>query len=76
MDAIASRPWASATFVGERHRLAVRLPAGAAETFLAGLEEADVPLRGHFLADVAIVQQVPEGDHVWIELEALTIEEA
>ena len=43
VESMASRPWASITFSGERHRLTLCLPGpgaeAAADTFLEGLEE-------------------------------------
>jgi len=49
-----TRPWASATFVGERHEVLAAMTGEAAPGFLAGLPEADLPLRGHLVADVAV----------------------
>jgi hypothetical protein len=48
VESLASRPWASITFSGERHRLILCLPGpgarAAAETFLDGLGERDFTL--------------------------------
>jgi hypothetical protein len=78
LDPPASRPWASITFSGERHRLDLRLSgtdAGkAADAFLDGLSEREFDLRGHVLADVALVGDVRDGDSVCLTLEALTVE--
>ena len=59
-----SEPWASATFVGERHLLTC-----AAGVDLTGIEEADFDLPGHIVADVALSR---DGERMIIE--ALTIE--
>ena len=76
-DAV-SRTWASATFTGVRHRIAFRLEGegahAAAEAFLAGLADAEFHLRGHFLADIALLSRASDGDAVRIAIEALTIE--
>ena len=46
--------WASATFVGQRHRLHLRASAGAAlSTCIAGLPEAEWRLSGHIVVYVA-----------------------
>ena len=73
-----SRSWASATFTGVRHALTLRLDspdaAAAADLFLDGIEEREFDLRGHYLADIAvIVREDIAGGGVRIGLEALTI---
>jgi hypothetical protein len=79
-EALTSRPWASVTFSGERHRLTLCLrgpgAAAAADAFLAGLGERDFGLRGHILADIAAVGDMREDgeDSVRLTLEALTVE--
>ncbi len=51
-----TRPWSSATFEGARHTLtATADDAGALAAWLAELPELALPLRGHYLADVAAV---------------------
>jgi hypothetical protein len=79
VERIRSRSWASATFTGVRHELAFAIEGedsgAAADAFLAGLADAEFGLRGHFVADIALVSQSREGRRVRIELEALTIEE-
>ncbi|QJU58022.1 hypothetical protein HL653_09625 [Sphingomonas sp. AP4-R1] len=71
-----SHDWASATFAGARHRLEIRLPAEAADAFARGLGEAEFSLRGHLLADIAIVDRGAADGEVLLEVEALTIEES
>lgn len=48
-----SRPWSSATFDGERIELNLTAD-GAAQGWLAGLGEADLPMRGWFVADLEL----------------------
>lgn len=63
--------WASATFVGARHRLTVSGSGIAFDTWVAGLAEAELPLRGHLVADVAVVARTGAD----VVLEVLTVEE-
>ena len=75
---IESRPWASVTFTGERHRLTLKLAGpeaeAAADSFLTGLGERDFPLRGHILIEIACVGDSRGEDEVRLTLEALTVE--
>lgn len=79
VEQIRSRPWASVTFSGARHELALRLAgprAGeAAERLAACLDTAEFKLRGHIVADIALVTQETAEDGVRLRLEALTVEE-
>lgn len=74
----SSRRWASITFSGERHRLCLHLggagAAAAADAFLEGLSEREFDLRGHILADIALVGDDRDGGGVRLVLEALTVE--
>ena len=76
---VDSRPWASATFTGERHRLTLTLTGPeaevAADCFLNGLSERDFPMRGHILIDIACVGDTRGADEVRLILEALTVED-
>ncbi len=64
------RGWTSATFTGVRHRIAITVDRSAAAiAWLDGLGDADLPMRGHLVADLAVVR---DGDAV--ALCALTIE--
>lgn len=82
-ERLRSRSWASATFTGVRHEISFRLEGEganeAADAFLEGLEEREFDLRGHILADIAMVSETrmsgPEGPLIRIALEALTIED-
>ncbi len=81
LEEIRSRSWASATFAGARHELSFRIEGSgalrAADGFLATLGDAKFDLRGHILADIALVSdaRVDGEDAVRISLEALTVED-
>jgi len=47
-------PWASATFSGARHFLTLVSDDTGFEGWLAMLPEADLPMRGHLVADVVV----------------------
>jgi len=74
---LVSRPWSSVTFSGERHRLTLRIDgagaAAAADVFLDGLSDREFELHGHIMADIAVVEDVREGNCVRLTLEALTV---
>jgi hypothetical protein len=80
-EEIRSRSWASVTFVGARHELAFRVSgegaAEAADHFIRHLEAKEFDLRGHVMADIALVseERPDDGDWVRISLEALTVED-
>lgn len=80
LEEIRSRRWASATFTGARHELAFRLEGegaeSAAENFLSGLDTAEFELRGHILADIALVAAERRPGCTEIRLEALTVEDS
>jgi len=76
-----STDWQSLTFIGEQHRIRLRIPGPAAAEIAArlvnGIEEADMAVPGHVLADIALAgepERRPDGS-ILIELEALTVEE-
>ena len=80
IEEIRSRSWASATFAGARHELTFRIEGegagAAADRFLENLEAAEFELRGHILADIALVaEERIDGGWVRISLEALTVED-
>jgi hypothetical protein len=79
-EALASRPWASITFAGERHKLVLCLPGpgaqAAVDAFLDALEDREFALRGHVVADIAATDvQREEDGQVRLTLEALTVED-
>lgn len=79
IEEIRSRGWASVTFTGARHELAFRIEGDeadrAADHFLSGLEAAEFSLRGHILADIALVAQERRPGFARLRLEALTVED-
>lgn len=86
IEDFSSEPWASLTFRGMRHTLAIRLHGAqnAVETAYdrleAMLEEPDLALPGHFLAELERVESNGEihfdgSMTLGIHFEALTIEE-
>lgn len=81
IEEVRSRNWASATFTGARHELTFRVEGAranaAADTFLADLGAAEFSLRGHILADIALVSEERHdgAEAVTISLEALTVED-
>ena len=70
-----SEPWFSATFSGARHAVSLALPAATAARFARALPEAELPLRDHFVADLAVVACTVTGDLAVVALEVLTIAE-
>lgn len=70
-----STRWASATFTGARHTVALTLRDDPASgLWLNGLGEAELPLRGHLVADVVTVSVTRDDGDVSVTLEALTVE--
>ena len=68
--------WASATFTGARHKLSLEAVEGSAlDDWLAGLPEADLPIRGHLVADIIVMSVQRADGTATIGLEALTVEE-
>jgi hypothetical protein len=76
---LRSRAWASVTFSGARHELQLLLSgenaATAAGQFTERLGDAEFRLRGHLLADIALVSSDTTGEGVRLRLEALTVED-
>lgn len=74
-----SRRWASVTFQGARHEIEFRLQGEGAEAaagrFLAALDPRHFALRGHLVADIALVAQERRDGFARIRIEALTVEE-
>lgn len=67
--------WASATFIGAQHRVTLSAAPGAAlDAWIAALADADLPLRGHLVADLAILAVVRSDERVELTVEALTVE--
>ncbi len=86
IEDFSSEPWASLTFSGMRHSLAIRL-RGAQQSVESAydrleclLTEPEIDLPGHFLAEMEMVESDgeihPDGSmSLGIQFEALTIEE-
>ena len=77
-----STDWQSLTFIGERHEIRLRIPPPDAETIasrlLDGISDAEFQVWGHFVADIAVVEEViirPDGS-AELTIEALTIAES
>jgi hypothetical protein len=80
-ETLTSRPWASITFAGERHRLALSLPGpgaqAAVDAFIDGLADREFALRGHILADIEATGMARDPDgQMRLTLEALTVEDS
>jgi len=77
--AAQSRDWASALFVGARHRLALLIEgedaAARARRLCATLPETEFDLRGGFVADIQLIVTLVD-DRPVLGIDALTIEEA
>lgn len=72
--------WQSLTFTGERHEFGFRLTGpdahGLLERFTGGVSDADLPLAGNIVADIAAWSRPtthPDGS-ISVEVEALTID--
>jgi hypothetical protein len=69
--------WSSATFTGTRHMIwfdvALR---DDLDSLLHNLAEADLPMPGHFVADIELAERHDSDDGARIGLRALTIAEA
>jgi hypothetical protein len=79
IEEVRSRAWASATFGGARHELGLHISGegaeAAVERFAATLDAREFELRGHILADIALVAKERVEGGVRLRLEALTVEE-
>lgn len=79
--ATSSRPWASATFVGARHGIVLRLSGpdheARAATLAEQLPEAEFSIGGHIVADACVdrLRLVEEGAETVMHLSVLTIED-
>lgn len=71
--------WQSLTFIGERHEFRLRVPGPRSRCILAqilaGLDEAELAIPGHLLADIAPVGEPAEhaDGSLTIAIEALTV---
>jgi hypothetical protein len=78
VEEVRSRNWTSATFVGDRHELQLRLRGegarAAAGRFSTNLDARGFNLRGHILADISLVAIEPIEGGTRLRLQALTVE--
>lgn len=78
---LASVEWRSLTFVGERHRMQLRIAgpdsAAIADRIVTGLEEAEFAIPGQIVADIACERESETGrdGSLTLRIEALTVEE-
>ena len=73
----ASRPWASATFVGAQHAVTLLAPRSPGlGGWVAALPDAELPLRGHVVASLAVERIEDDGVQVILTVEVLTLEAA
>lgn len=85
VEGLASEAWASATFSGQRHRLDLRLTGSpermeaARRAIAARLCGAEFDLKGHIVADMALVasdtSRHGELESCSMSFEALTVED-
>ena len=76
-----STDWQSLTFIGEQHRIRLRIPAPGADAVTAmlvnGLEDCEFTIPGHVVADIAVSGE-PEREEdgsIALTIEALTVAE-
>ncbi|WP_242140561.1 MULTISPECIES: hypothetical protein [unclassified Sphingomonas] len=72
--ALHVRRWASATFVGAQHRLALSISGAGTAAWAAALDEVDLPLRGHLVADLVVTTITQADDSADLGIEVLTVE--
>ncbi len=73
-DVVAkTRDWASATFVGMRHEMSFTCSASA--VLIEALPDVDLPMDGHFVADLVVVSSEQQGLHHYVVIEVLTVRE-
>ena len=75
-----STDWQSLTFIGEQHRIQLRIPqpdaAEIAARLVNGLEDWEFSIPGHVVADVAVdgEPQTNNDGSISLAIEALTLE--
>lgn len=68
--------WASATFTGARHTLWLEAGTGTAfDRWLVDLPEADLAVRDHLVADLAVTAVTRADGEARVTIEALTLED-
>lgn len=77
----AERPWASATFAGTRHTIALRFDGeaiAAGEAFLAALPDHEFAIPGQLVADAAVTtveHELVPAPELQVEIELLLLED-
>lgn len=78
---VRSIDWQSLTFTGERHVISLRVlgpnAAAAVGRLTGGIEAADFPMRGQFVADIVVFgsPETHADESISITIEALTVAE-
>ena len=67
----STRDWSSATFMGMQHVLTFETTATAA--LIDALCDIDLPMSGHFVADVGMLGAVASANKTQVMIEVLTI---
>lgn len=76
-----STDWQSLTFIGEQHRIRLRIPGPGADCVarmvVNGLGEAEFAIPGHIVADVALSGEPERADDgsIVLAIEALTVQD-
>jgi hypothetical protein len=69
-----TRDWWSATFQGMRHDLNFSVPWSRERVIaVIDLPDAELPMTGHFVADLRVILAERCGDTLHVELEVLTM---
>ena len=75
-----STDWQSLTFIGEQHKIRLRIPqpdaAEIASRLVNGLEDCEFSIPGHVVADIAVdgEPQTNDDGSIALAIEALTVE--
>jgi len=78
---LRSTDWQSLTFIGERHRIRLRVSepdaADVVHRIATGIEDAEFRIAGHIVADILVAGPLrrDRDGSILVELEALTIVE-
>lgn len=80
VETARTEAWASATFRGARHSIALSL-AGAdaperADRLAGEMDGIEFTLPGHLVADIAVMARVDRPHRVSLAIEALTVEDS
>ena len=76
-----STDWQSLTFIGEQHKIRLRIPSPRADEtvrqLVNGLEESEFRIPGHVVAEIAVTgePEIKDDGSVELTIEALTVEE-